>query len=177
MDAEDQPDCSLNRSCNLTRHILDSAQIFDLCPARSGAWVDLGSGAGFPGLVVAILAADEAPELEVHLVESDARKAAFLAAAARACSIAPTIHTARAESLPAFGADVVSARALAPLPVLLELASRHLSPQGKAIFPKGARAGEELAAALATWRFAYDKHPSLTDPDSVILVIKDIAHA
>jgi 16S rRNA (guanine527-N7)-methyltransferase len=160
-----------------TRHILDSAQVFDLSPVRSGLWADIGSGAGFPGMIAAILAADVAPGLAFHFVESDHRKAAFLSACARACGISPTIHATRAEIAAPIGAQVLSARALAPLPRLLSLAQRHLRPDGHAIFPKGARAADEITAALETWRFAYDKHPSITDPDSVILLVREIQHA
>lgn len=160
-----------------TRHILDSAQVYDLCPVRAGRWADLGSGAGFPGLIAAILAAETGSPLDFHLVESDGRKAAFLTAAARACGISPTIHVARAETLAPLAAQVVSARALAPLPRLLPLAVRHLAPGGIAIFPKGAGVAPEVETALATWRFTYDKRPSLTDPDSVVLLVSEIEHA
>lgn len=159
-----------------TRHFLDSAQILDLTRVNYGLWADLGSGGGFPGLVLAILAADERPDLKFTLVESDGRKAAFLTAVARELGIAPRVAAVRIENLPALGADVLSARALAPMSVLLGFADRHLSPDGLAIFPKGARYQVEIDQALEEWRFSYEKHPSVTDPDAVILTVGEIAH-
>jgi 16S rRNA (guanine527-N7)-methyltransferase len=157
-----------------SRHILDSAQILDIAPPAS-TWIDLGSGGGFPGLVIAILAAHERPGLAVSLVESDARKGAFLATVAREAGVSPRILTARAEDLPPLAADVVSARALAPLPALLGIAAPHLAPSGTALFPKGARHLLEIEQALADWRFTYQKHPSLTDPAAIILSIKGLS--
>ncbi len=157
-----------------SRHILDSAQILDLSPAAA-TWADLGSGGGFPGLVIAILAADERPALAVTMVESDARKCAFLATVARETGVTPRILTDRAEDVPPLAADVVSARALAPLSTLLGLAAPHLAPSGTGLFPKGARHQPEIEQALADWRFTYQKHPSLTDPAAVILSIKGLS--
>jgi 16S rRNA (guanine527-N7)-methyltransferase len=157
-----------------TRHILDSAQLFDLTPAGDH-WADLGSGGGLPGLVIAILAADERPSLTVTLVESDQRKAAFLAAAARETGVAVTILTDRIETIPDQQADILSARALAPLPRLLDLSARHMAPGATALFHKGAKAGDELRDALAHWRFSYKKHPSLTDPSATILALTGVS--
>lgn len=157
------------------RHILDSAQVFALCPEGARHWADLGSGGGFPGLVVAILAAELRPELRVTLVESDVRKATFLMAAARDCGVSAQVLARRIEAVPPLGADVLSARALAPLDKLLAHAERHLAPGGVALFPKGAQHAAELSEALARWRFRSEKHPSRTDPDSVILKIGEIA--
>jgi 16S rRNA (guanine527-N7)-methyltransferase len=159
------------------RHIADSVQIFALRPHGASHWADLGTGGGFPGLVVAILAAEAAPDLRVSLVESDRRKAAFLAAAARAAGVRPEIHAERIEKLAPLGADVLSARALAPLPELLSHAQRHLAPGGRALFPKGASHEAELAAALASWRFRVQKHPSRTDPAGVILAVDGVSRA
>lgn len=159
------------------RHIADSAQLFTLCPPSARRWVDLGSGGGFPGLVVAILAREAAPDLHVALVESDQRKAAFLTSAARAAGVQVTVHAQRAENLPPQAADVLSARALAPLPQLLAHAERHLAPSGRAIFPKGAGHEAELAQALASWRFTVQKIPSKTDPTGVILVVEGVTRA
>ncbi|MCV2863282.1 16S rRNA (guanine(527)-N(7))-methyltransferase RsmG [Albidovulum sediminicola] len=159
-----------------TRHFLDSAQILDLTRINSGHWADLGSGGGFPGLVLAILAADERPDLKFTLVESDGRKAAFLTTVARELGIVPRVAAERIENLPALRADVLSARALAPMNVLLGFADRHLSPGGLAIFPKGAKYQVEIDQALEEWRFSYEKRPSVTDPDAVILTVGEIAH-
>jgi 16S rRNA (guanine527-N7)-methyltransferase len=157
-----------------TRHILDSAQLFDLSPAN-GHWVDLGSGGGFPGLVIAIIAAAERPSLATTLVESDLRKGAFLATVARETGLRTSILTERIESLPDLQADVLSARALAPLPRLLDLSARHMKPGATALFPKGARHDAEIRDALANWRFSYKKHPSLTDPSATILALTGVS--
>ena len=136
--------------------------------------LDVGSGGGFPGLVVAILAAEKAPGLRVTLVDSDLRKAAFLTTVVRELGLNTTVCSERIESLAPLGADVLSARALAPLPQLLAYAARHLAEGGLAILPKGATHERELASALEHWRFSVQKHPSRTDPDAVLLVLGDI---
>lgn len=157
------------------RHILDSLQVFDVAATTSGHWADLGTGGGFPGLVVALVAAEEAPELRVTLVESDQRKAAFLAAVLRETGVRADLRAERIEALPPLAADVLSARALAPLPRLLDHAARHLAPGGRALFPKGQTHGEEVAEGLASWQFRVQKHPSRTDSQAVILEIEDIS--
>jgi 16S rRNA (guanine527-N7)-methyltransferase len=158
-----------------TRHILDSAQLFDFKPAGARHWVDLGSGGGFPGLVIAILAAELAPTLRVTLIESDRRKATFLRTVARELDLKEVrVLAERIETVPPQDADVVSARALAPLPDLLAYAERHLAPGGIALFPKGAR-HDEVDDGLASWRFEVQKFPSRTDPKAVILKLGAIA--
>lgn len=156
------------------RHIADSAQIFALRPENAKDWVDLGSGGGFPGLVVAILARQYAEGLRVTLVESDARKATFLRQAAQSLGLTVTVRNDRIESLPPLDADVLSARALAALPELLAYAAVHLRAGGTAILPKGARFQEELAAARNTWDFDVDTQPSLSEGGAAILVIRNI---
>lgn len=158
-----------------TRHILDSLQVYDLAGVAEGHWVDLGTGGGFPGLVVALLAAEEAPDLRVTLVESDQRKATFLATVLREAGVAADLRAERIEALPPLAATVLSARALAPLDRLLHHAARHLAPGGRALFPKGQSHAEEIAEALASWRFRVQKHPSKTDSQAVILEIGDIS--
>ncbi|WP_373355338.1 16S rRNA (guanine(527)-N(7))-methyltransferase RsmG [Pseudoroseicyclus sp. CXY001] len=155
------------------RHILDSAQLYCLAPESFSHWSDLGAGGGLPGLVIAVLAAELNPTARITLVESDQRKATFLRQAARALSLTPTIHAARVESLPPLEADVVSARALKPLAELLPLVTRHLSPTGRAILPKGRRAEEELAAAPG-WHFDLTRSQSKTDPDATLLTLERI---
>jgi 16S rRNA (guanine527-N7)-methyltransferase len=157
------------------RHILDSAQVFDY-GIDAHHWLDLGSGGGFPGLVVAILAAEKAPQMLVTLVESDQRKAAFLRAASQALGLTTTVLSARAEAVPQQAADVVSARALAPLSQLCAFAKRHLAPDGTAIFLKGKSFAAEVAEARQNWNFALESHPSITDPSAVVLVLKGISH-
>jgi 16S rRNA (guanine527-N7)-methyltransferase len=161
------------------RHILDSAQVFALCPPSTRSWVDLGSGGGFPGVVVAILAKELKPDLHVTLVESDLRKATFLRQAAQALSLSVSVQSKRIESVEPLRADVLSARALAPLSELLSFAEKHLSPNGSAVFLKGARYQDEIADARKAWSFDVDVKQSLSDGEAAILVIRNIhrAHA
>lgn len=156
------------------RHILDSAQFILHCPTGARKWVDFGSGGGFPGLVVAIIAQELRPELSVSLVESDKRKAAFLAQATRLLQLNVAILTNRAESLAPFLADVLSARALAPLTDLCVLASRHLAPSGVAIFAKGAQAETELMEARKLWKFDAELAESRTDPLGRIIIMQNV---
>ncbi len=159
------------------RHIVDSAQLVVLAPETAKSWVDLGSGAGFPGLVVATIRSETHPDGWVTLVESDQRKAAFLRQAAREISVPVTIRTDRAESMTPAGSDVLSARALAPLVNLLPLALRHLAPKGTAIFPKGRNAAAEIEEARKSWRFDLAIRDSLTDQEGRILRIERIERA
>jgi len=152
------------------RHMLDSAQLWPLVAERPGPVADLGSGAGFPGLVLAAMGADP-----VHLIESDARKAAFLREAAREMGVAVTVHAARAEAMAPLGAATVTARALAPLPRLLPWAVRHLAPGGAAVLLKGRTAEQELTAARETWTIHAESLPSRTDAHGRILVLREIA--
>lgn len=158
-----------------TRHFIDSAQLLSAAPVGAKAWVDIGSGGGFPGLVVAVLAKELRPDLAVTLVESDVRKAAFLAEAARRTEVAVAIKAERAETLTPCDSDIISARALAPLHRLLALAERHLAPGGIGLFLKGAQADAEVAEALETFRFSLQKTPSQTDPMAVILSVGGIS--
>ena len=158
------------------RHIRDSAQLLSFAPLGWTLWADLGSGGGFPGIVIAILADELQPGARITLVDSDQRKAAFLQSAIRDLGLRARVLSGRAETLPPLGADVLSARALAPLPQLLPLAARHLTPGGRALFPKGRRAEEEIAAARTAWRFDLVSHPSCTDPDARILQIGGVTH-
>lgn len=157
------------------RHILDSAQLFDLAPASARVWADLGSGAGFPGLVVAILAREKRPDLRVELVESDRRKAVFLRTAAREAGVLVKVHAQRIEALKPLRADVVSARALASLDGLMDHARHHLVHGGVALFPKGVQWRDEVKTALARHRFRCEDFPSRTAADAVVLRIGDIS--
>lgn len=159
-----------------TRHVADSAQVFQACEHKMGHWVDLGAGGGFPGLVVAILAEELAPNLNVTLVESDARKCVFLRSVLRETGIDATVLTDRIEKIDPLNADVVSARALADLSTLLAYAARHLDPSGIALFPKGASWQKEVTAARESWHFSLEKRKSLTEPNAVILSIGALAH-
>ncbi len=158
------------------RHIVDSGQLWPHAP-QGRRWVDLGSGGGFPGLVIAILAKEARPSLRMTLVESDRRKAAFLATASREFELDVRILGERIEHVPPQNADILSARALAPLDRLLGHVKLHLAPGGRALLPKGARWREEIETARQSWTFEWDAIPSLTDPASVILSIGEIARA
>jgi 16S rRNA (guanine527-N7)-methyltransferase len=150
------------------RHMLDSAQLLPLIPPSARRLVDLGSGAGFPGLVLAILGVRE-----VHLVEADSRKCAFLREAARLSGpVNVTIHNRRVESLPAEPYDVVTARALAPLPELLTLARRFAGPGTVYLFPKGQGVAEELIKAPETATMRLERIPSRTQPGAEILKLE-----
>jgi 16S rRNA (guanine527-N7)-methyltransferase len=155
------------------RHMLDSAQLLDHLPPEPGGRarriVDLGSGAGFPGLVLAICGAGE-----VHLVESDARKAAFLREVARATETEAVFHVKRAESLPALAADVVTARAFAPLDRLLGYAAPLLGPGGVGLFLKGKGVEGELTAARKAWILTVERAPSRSDPQGTILRVEGL---
>ena len=153
------------------RHFLDSAQLYDLVPEGAQRWVDLGSGGGFPGLVVAILARETRPSRQIVLVEADLRKSAFLSTVIRDLSLNAKVLSARIEAAPPQAADILSARALAPLENLLGFAERHLAAGGTALFPKGAGWSEELAQARQNWSFDCDAVPSETSPDARILKI------
>jgi 16S rRNA (guanine(527)-N(7))-methyltransferase RsmG len=159
------------------RHVLDSMQLAPLLSSMDGPLVDLGSGAGFPGLVLALLSGRE-----THLVESDRRKCAFLQEASRILALPRvTIHPARIEATTVPPAAIVSARALAPLPDLLRHAHRILAPGGVALFPKGRTAEQELTAAATGWTMRVERFRSRTEPDSTILRLSEItpvsAHA
>ncbi len=155
------------------RHILDSVQIFDLAPA-GGHWVDLGSGGGFPGIVIAILTQDTDIPHQVTLVESDLRKGTFLRAAIRELELQARVISDRIEKCDPLHADILSARALADLEKLLNHTERHLSPQGTALFPKGAQWQQEDAAARRLWSYDCEAVTSKTNPEAAILKIKEI---
>ena len=158
------------------RHILDSAQLFTLASPLASSWVDMGSGGGFPGLVVACLAADLRPHMTVTLIESDQRKATFLRQAAHDLGLSIRILPQRIETCEPQNAGVLSARALAALPILLGFARRHLSAEGIALFPKGASWREEVEQARKDWQFTLTSHTSATDPQGAILAVKAVSH-
>ncbi|OFX00930.1 MAG: 16S rRNA (guanine(527)-N(7))-methyltransferase RsmG [Alphaproteobacteria bacterium RIFCSPHIGHO2_12_FULL_66_14] len=152
-----------------TRHVLDSAQLVILIPKGVKSLTDLGSGAGFPGLVVAALR----PDLDVTLIESDARKAAFLGEAARRMGLEkqPKIVVGRIEAVAPAKADVVTARALAPLAQLLEWARPHRTDTAICLFHKGKGWQAELTEAMKDWDIPGQPFNSVTDLDAVILRI------
>ena len=151
------------------RHIVDSAQVVPLIPPKAQSLADLGTGAGFPGLVVAAMRAD----LDISLIESDARKAAFLGEAVRRMGLkkAPRIVIGRLETVAPARADVVTARALAPRGQLLAWADRHRADPAICLFHKGKGWQDELTKATADWDISYQPLPSVTDRDAVLLRI------
>jgi 16S rRNA (guanine527-N7)-methyltransferase len=152
------------------RHISDSLQLVPLIPPGTQRGIDLGSGAGFPGLVLSI-----ATRIPFDLIEADLRKAAFLRESARTTGAPATVHPVRAEAATVPPAPLVTARALAPLPDLLSLAAPFLASGGTCLFLKGANASSELTAAAAEWHMRVERVPSQTAPDACILRISDIA--
>ena len=156
------------------RHIVDSAQLFIHAPDNAVSWVDLGSGGGLPGLVCATLSKELSPERVFTLIESDARKAAFLMTAIREFGLKARVLTSRVEATKPQAAHVVSARALASLPQLLPLVARHLAKDGVALLPKGRNYNEELAAVRLEWQFDIAIIDSQTDPLAKLLMLKDL---
>lgn len=156
------------------RHIADGVQVYLAAPPSARIFVDLGSGAGFPGLVVAGCIS-AVPGAAVHLIESDQRKCAFLREAARAMGAPAVVHNERIESALAdwsAGCDVVTARALAPLEKLLILSAPLLKPGTVAIFPKGQDVESELTQATKSWTMDYDLAPSRTAPDARLVIVR-----
>ena len=151
------------------RHILDSAQVVPLIPATAETLADLGSGGGFPGLVIAAMR----PDLRVTLIESDARKAAFLGEVGRRMGLEnqPKIAISRIEAAPPAAADIVTARALAPMKQLLHWAQRHRKDTAICLFHKGKGWQAEVEEAKKEWDFSPEPIASVTDRDAVILRI------
>lgn len=155
------------------RHMLDSTQLFPHIPAGCGRLVDLGSGAGFPGLVLAIMGVEG-----VELIDSTARKCTFLEEVARATGTAVTVHRARIEDIaarPGPPADVVTARGLAPLPRLLAYAEPFMGPHTVGLFLKGANVEDELTQAAKTWTMRVERMPSQSDPRGILLHTQGIS--
>ena len=157
------------------RHIVDSLQIWPLINELSiKTWTDIGSGGGFPGLVIAALNADQPEPFQLTMIESDIRKCSFLRSALREMGVSGRVICERIESAESQNADVLSARALADLGKLMEFSEMHLSKTGTAIFPKGVNWKKEVRAAEESWSFAYDAIKSETQEGAVILKIGDI---
>jgi 16S rRNA (guanine527-N7)-methyltransferase len=152
------------------RHILDSAQLHRFIPNSARNLIDLGSGAGLPGLVLAILGVPGG-----ELVEADSRKAAFLREAARVAGVEVTIRPCRIQAVPPHPVDVVTARACAPLDRLLDLAAPFLAPGTLCLFPKGERFNEELTLARKAWTMNVSVEQSLSDRRGVVLRLQQVA--
>ena len=156
-----------------TRHIADSRALAGIASTATGNWIDLGSGGGFPGMVIAICR----PDIRVTLIESDQRKASFLRSVIRETGLTnATVIADRIEGVDPLNAANVSARALASLPQLMAYVERHLNMGGKAWLMKGRNWQTEVAEARRDWSFDLKAHPSSTDPDAAILEITGISH-
>ena len=156
------------------RHILDSAQLINHLPPQATALVDLGTGAGFPGLVLAILS-----DLRAHLIEVDTRKAAFLVEVARLTEASASVHSVRIEDLEPFPVDVITARALAPLSRLLDFAAPILDISATrtpiCLFLKGAKWREELTTAQKEWSIRANSFASISDPTGRVMVLGNVS--
>jgi 16S rRNA (guanine527-N7)-methyltransferase len=159
-----------------TRHVADSLQLLDLAP-KARVWIDLGSGGGFPGLVIACALAGTS-DAEVHLVESNAKKAAFLREAARLTGAPATVHAVRIQNFVdsfAGNADIVTARALAPLKLLIDQSLPFLNRGARALFPKGQDVGVDLTEASKYWTITATLTPSRTDSKGRIVQVRAAA--
>jgi 16S rRNA (guanine527-N7)-methyltransferase len=156
------------------RHIVDSAQLLAHSPPSAQSWVDLGTGAGFPGMVIAILHPGQ-----ITLVEQRRLRAEFLTRAVSALDLEDRVRVlqAKVEALPTRSFDVISARAFAPLDRLLVVAEHLSAPHTRWILPKGRKAKSELEAAHASWQGSFHVEPSLTDPEAGIIVAEGVRRA
>ena len=155
-----------------TRHFLDSAQLLPLIQRPDQPLVDLGTGAGFPGLVLAIIGLPD-----VHLVEHNMQKVAFLRSVAEALNLPVTVHGMKSDAVKPFVAGTVTARALRPLDELIGLGRRFLGQHSVCLFPKGRRAEEEMVVAARKWHMKVERFPSVTDAESTIFRLSDVTEA
>jgi len=156
------------------RHAYDSAQLLPL-GGDARVWADLGAGAGFPGVVLAAMLKGQ--DARVHLVDSVLKRCRFLEAVVRALELPAEVHHARAESFKRKGVEIVTARALAPLPRLLELAEPLLEAGATGLFLKGRGVATELTEAGKRWTFRHDLIPSRSDPEGRVLKLWSLARA
>lgn len=176
--------CKRNEQLNLVaestlsqvwrRHILDSAQLLELIPQEARTIVDLGSGAGFPGMVLAIMLSDR-PGLKVHLVESIQKKCRFLEEVAQATGAPAQVHWTRAEALSGLKADVITARAVAPLDKLLAMAWPFFGDGTIGLFLKGKSVADELTLATKSWKLDSTPVPSRSDPSGTVLRVTGLS--
>lgn len=155
-----------------TRHILDSAQLFKLLSPTDKVVLDLGSGAGFPALVLAIM--DINRQYDFHLVESDGKKCAFLNKIIDVCDLKAEVHNERIEQMEKFNVDVITARALASLDKLIKYAYPFLKTNTRCVFMKGLKAQEELELALKKYNFHFEKIQSVTSSEGTILLLSEV---
>ena len=157
-----------------TRHFLDSAQLLKAAPNSQIRWIDLGTGGGLPGMVLAIMCDEQRPSDEFVLVESNVRKCEFLKTVCRETGVRAEILHGRAETLEPQAANVATARALTSLSQLLYFASRHLVEGGMALFHKGAGRQSEIDDAQKKWTFRLTEMPSITNDAGAVLQVCDI---
>lgn len=157
------------------RHIRDSVQLYQHAPIGNH-WVDLGSGGGFPAIVLALMSQQDGRQTKFTLVESDQRKCVFLRTAIRELGLDASVINDRIEKIAPLNADILSARALANLKMLVGFANVHLAEDGVALFPKGSNWEAEDVDARNVWQYTCDPIPSETDPSAAVLRIKEISH-
>lgn len=153
-----------------TRHILDSAQLIKYLPSQKAVIADMGSGAGFPGMVLAIMTSHE-----IHLIESIGKKAHFLSEVAADLKLNIIVHQERIEEISDLRADVVTARALKALPEALKYANILIKKDSFCLFLKGQKVDTELTEASKCWNFAFDKFPSLSGDSGCVLKIRNLS--
>ena len=159
-----------------SRHILDAAQLFGFRPPGNLRWLDVGSGAGLPGMVLAIMSEADACDHEFILVEANTRRAEFLKMVVRELGMNVSIVSLRVEQCAPVEADIVTARAVADIDKLVKLFLPHLTSGGCAILPKGRSYRREIQLASRHWKFSWQAFPSLTSTDGMIVVLRDLAH-
>ncbi len=152
-----------------TRHFLDSAQLMSFIPDRAETLADMGSGAGFPGIVLSILGFPE-----VHLIESIGKKANFLGEVIRELGLPAAVHQVRIEEMKGSKADIITARALKSLPELMKYAQPMMEKESLCLFLKGKNVLEELTESAQSWTFDFAKCPSISDPSGSVLIIKNL---
>ena len=158
-----------------SRHFMDSTQLLGLLDAPVDHWADLGSGGGFPGLVIALMRDEPNAPHKVTLVESDLRKCTFLRTVLRETGVVADVINARIEAVEPLGVNILSARALADLSFLLSFVDRHMHKDGIELLPKGANWQAELQEAQTKWHFAYSVAKSQTETGPVILKISGVS--
>lgn len=159
-----------------SRHFLDSAQLIEFIPEASLTLADMGAGAGFPGLVLAIMAQDRGWPLHVHAIEGTGKKADFLQAVVGELKLNATVHRERVEAMRDLKADIITARALKALPELLKYANYLIHKDSICLFLKGKNVTEELTEARKSWTFKDEIHTSRSDDSGSVLVLQELRY-
>ena len=159
-----------------TRHFLDSAQLMPFIPEKAAILADMGAGAGFPGLVLAIMGLERSSFPHIHAIESTGKKADFLQAVSEALKLKVTIRRDRIESIRDLKADIITARALKALPELMKYANYLLHKDTTCVFLKGKNLDGELTQARKYWIFKEEIHPSRSDDSGKILLLSEIRY-